>query len=112
MGIDRFNPDTVLLKRQATLYNLREQVVGDLIILSQRTVFQPKKYQSASTNIEILHEDIAQITPYSSFFLIPDGLKITLQSTQEFRLKLYDRKTVIDMYRTLGKGHLIPPHEK
>ncbi|GGH36943.1 GRAM domain-containing protein [Paenibacillus segetis] len=72
-----------------------EQVIGDLKVTNQRTIFESKQHYILQGHIEFLNKDIQTVEPFNSFILVPNGVKITLKSEQEYKFKLTDRERLI-----------------
>lgn len=95
------NNEILLTKREATYYlSMGYQVFGDLHVTNQRTIFAPKLLRNKQGNyIEFLNDEIKNVETFNSFRYVPDGLKITLHSNQEYKFKLFDREHILEKYR-------------
>lgn len=93
--------EDIIVKYQVFYYkNLREQIVGDLIITKDRTTFQSKKNVFDQVHFEYANKDILRIDLFKSLHIIPDGLKVTLTSHAYYNFKVIDRQKIIDAYDT------------
>ncbi|WP_442602402.1 GRAM domain-containing protein [Paenibacillus sp. KN14-4R] len=89
--------ETLLISYQVYYYiNPKEQVIGDLRLTNQRTIFESKKINLQQEYIEFLNSDILKVEKFNQ--TMSKGLKITLNKEQEYKFKMIDREKIIEIY--------------
>ncbi|WP_433945104.1 GRAM domain-containing protein [Paenibacillus sp. SN-8-1] len=91
--------EVVLIHAQANYYkSAQEQLIGDLIVTSQRTIFESKKVSIFAEDMEISHDQIKYIEKFNFLSLIPSGLKIVTVTGEQFKFRTANRDGLIKAY--------------
>ncbi|MNV69264.1 hypothetical protein D3C71_1621680 [compost metagenome] len=91
--------EVVLIQAQANYYkSAQEQVVGDLIVTNQRTIFKSKKVSILADDVELFHDQIKHVENFDFLYLFPSGLKIVTTTGQGYKFRTANRDGLIKAY--------------
>lgn len=97
MSFELNNDEQILADRSINLFRGLEAVGGRLIITNQRLLFQPHAFNIQKQNLEIPLNQIKEVRPRNTMGIVPNGILVTLDTGQEYKLVVWKRKALMGL---------------
>jgi hypothetical protein len=91
--------EKVIVTQAANIRKVGEYAGGILTLTNKRIVVEPHKVNLNSAPVEIALADIASVTPFPVFGIVPTGMQITLKDGSEQRLVVWGRAALMALIR-------------
>ncbi|MDR0267783.1 GRAM domain-containing protein [Paenibacillus sp.] len=88
--------ETFILKKAANLFRGLEAVGGWVTLTNQRLIFDPHRLNIQTEPLVLTYAEMIGIEKRYTLNLVPNGIKITTESGDEYKFVMWKRSAFID----------------